>query len=256
MRRLFTIPVFTVVLSVLAARSVASPLVFTIDTAQSQISLAIQEPDGTPISSAQTLGSDTTSVAGSALVDVTGSSVQFLSTGDAQFAQQAAPQSPLANGSAGTAAAQYGLDILIPGIGGGTVAVRQLVGDVTSGVLPVAGGTFDATQLALQFLTGSVAYNLELLGNPIVGSADITFPVTNQLSGGTISLAGGVYTITIPLLAVGSDEIDGISVLGVYTGNIVATAVVPEPSGVVLALCGCGFAQGSLAKAPSIELIA
>ena len=134
--------------------------------------------------------------------------------------------------------------------------MRQLVGDVTSGVLPVAGGTFDATQLALQFLTGSVAYNLELLGNPIVGSADITFPVTNQLSGGTISLAGGVYTITIPLLAVGSDEIDGISVLGVYTGNIVATAVVPEPSGVVLALCGCGFARGLWQKSPSIELIA
>ncbi|HEY4313645.1 MAG TPA: PEP-CTERM sorting domain-containing protein [Pirellulales bacterium] len=217
----------------------ASPVTFTIDSTQSQISLAIELTDGTPISTAQSPGSDTTTLFGTAQVDISPTSIQFFASGNGQFALQPEPQSPLADGTSGSAPAQYGLTIDIPGIGGGAGAVRQLVGDVTSSSLPLTGDSFDSTQLAMQFLTGSIAYNLNLLGTPVVGSADITFPVTNQASGGTLTVVGGQYVINIPILAVGEGDVDGITLLGVYTGQIVATAPVPEPTTAALVVAAC-----------------
>ena len=84
---------------------VASPLVFQIDPTQSQISMMLETEDGTPVSTAQTPGSDTTSLSGTVDVDVTGSTLQFLTTSNTQFALQSVPQAPLSSGAAGTAPA-------------------------------------------------------------------------------------------------------------------------------------------------------
>src|SRR5690242_17379764 len=88
-----------------AAPTLANPMTFTVDSTKSQITLAIELSGGTPVSSPQTAGSDTTSLSGTANVDVTSSTIQFLSSAGAPFALQPMPQSPLPNGAPGTAPA-------------------------------------------------------------------------------------------------------------------------------------------------------
>ncbi|HEY2838630.1 MAG TPA: hypothetical protein VGJ26_05760 [Pirellulales bacterium] len=216
----------------------AAELPFTIDPAQSHITLSIQAEDGTPLSFPQTPGSDTTSLSGMANVDVTSSSIQFLSTNDTHFDLQAVPQAPLLDGSAGSSPAQFGLSISIGEAVTGVVAARNYLADATSDSIPLAGGSFDASQIILNLVTGNTAYNLLVLGSPVTGSFDTNFPVFNSLSGGTLTLAGGVYTVTIPILGMGTFDVEGATLVDVYAGQIVATATVPEPAGLALAALG------------------
>ena len=236
-------PVVAVCLALLclfraAGASLASELTFTIDSALSQLSFSVETSDGTQISSPQTSGSDTTSLSGTVKVDVTSATVQFLSTGNTQFALQSLPQSPLPSGASGAAPAQFGINVSIPGVGGGVVAARNYLGDVTSGPIPLAASSFDANQVTSNLLVGNTAYNLTLFGNPVVGSIDTNFPALNMLAGGTLTSAGGVYTLTLPLLVKGPVTVSGITVVDVYSGQIVATAVVPESSTLALAAVG------------------
>ncbi len=97
------------------------------------------------------------------------------------------------------------------------------MGDATSAAIPVSGGSFDATQVYITLTSGVTSYNL---------------PSPNQTGGGTLSLAGDVYTLTLPLLSVYPVTVAGLTVLTAYSGQIVATAVVPEPGTFVLATIG------------------
>jgi hypothetical protein len=106
------------------------------------------------------------------------------------------------------------------------------------GLIPLAGTSFDASQVTSNLLAGNTAYNLTLLGNPIVGSIDTNFPALNMLAGGTLTSAGGIYTLTLPMLVKGPVSVSGITIIDVYSGQIVATAVVPEPTSLVLAAIG------------------
>ncbi len=120
MRVLFT-AVFAVVLLPFNLAT-ANVLTFTIDSSQSSLSLSLYTTDGTLISSEQTLGSDTTSLSGTFDVDLTSTTIEFLPTGDTQFALQPVPQAPQPGGSAGTAPAQIGLNVDLSPIASGVVA--------------------------------------------------------------------------------------------------------------------------------------
>jgi hypothetical protein len=218
-----------------ASTSFAGVLTFTIDSKQSFVTFSAKTTGGVPITSAQTAGSDTTSLFGTAQLDVTPGSIQFLATGDTQFNLQAVPQAPLPGGAPGTAPAQFGLNVAIPGIGGGVVAARNYVSDATSPAIPLVGNSFDAAQVTLSLVSGTTDYNLTLLGNPVAGSFGPGLPTLNMLAGGTLSEAGGTYTLTLPIHAEGPATVSGITVIDVYAGQIVATAPVPEPSGLALA---------------------
>jgi hypothetical protein len=232
---------FLIVTCVVATSTLsrAGQLSFNIDPAQSHITLTLETADGTQIiSSPQTPGSDTTSLSGTLNADLTASTIQFLPTGDTQFALQSVPQSPLGDGSAGSAPAQYGLSISVPGAITGVVAGRSYVGDATSGVIPLAGGAYDASQLTLGLLSGITGYNLLVLGSPAVGSFNTNFPAPNSLTGGTFTESAGVYTITAPILASGLSTVDGVTLVDVFSGQVVATATVPEPASMLLAAIG------------------
>jgi hypothetical protein len=231
---------FTVALGCLssAGLSSASVLSFTIDSQQSSITFSAKTTGGAPITSAQTSGSDTTTLFGTAQIDVTPGAIQFLATGDTQFNLQAVPQAPLPGGALGTAPAQFGLNVTIPGIGGGVVAARNYVSDATSPPIPRIGNSFDATQVTLSLVAGTTDYNLTILGNPVAGSFGPGLPTLNMLAGGTITQAGGIYTLTLPIHVEGPVTVSGITVIDVYAGQIVATAPVPEPSGLLLAGVG------------------
>jgi hypothetical protein len=239
MRCFFTAACATILCGVAASSQVgASPLVFHIDPVQSQLSLTLEDQDGTPLSSAQTPGSDTTSMSGTVDMDVTGSTLQFLTTSDTQFALQTLPQAPLSSGAAGTAPAQFGLNLLVPDIASGVVSARDYVADATSGVIPLTGNSFDATQVLVNLTTGITAYNLIVLGTPYIGKFDLSLPAPNQVGGGTLALAGDVYTLTLPVLAAYPATVGGVTVLTAYSGQLVATAVVPEPGTLALAVIG------------------
>jgi hypothetical protein len=229
---------FGVIVACLPSYCWASELSFAIDSSQSYLAFSLETDDGTQFSSAQTPGSDTTALSGLVNVEVTDGSIQFLPTADIQFAQQPLPQSPLADGTLGTAPAQYGLNLLLPGIGSGVVAARNYIGDSTSAPIARVGDAFDASLVTFDLPSGNTSYNLTLLGSPVSGSFDSNNPALNELSGGALTLSGNVLTLTLPILIHGTVSVSGVSVVNVYSGQIVATALVPEPGGLSLAIAG------------------
>jgi hypothetical protein len=240
-RLTLAIPLALVCLAAVPTLSRAGQLTFNLDPAQSRITLSIESSDGTLLSSAQTPNSDITSLSGTFNADVTASTIQFLSTSNAQFALQNTPQSPLASGASGSSLAQYGLNLAINGVGGGVVAARNYVGDATSGVLPLTGGAFDGSQVNLNLATGTTSCNLTLLGSPVVGMIDTNVAMANTLSGGTLAAVGGVYTLHLPVLVPDPLVFNGVPLVFVYSGELVGTATVPEPASVLLA--GLGLAM-------------
>jgi hypothetical protein len=220
-----------------------APLTFTIDSAKSYLSLTYESGSGIPFSAAQFPGSDVTSLSGTQTVDVTGGNIQFVSTGDIQLAVQSSGVSPAVGGAfPGDAPGQFGLLALIPGVlsgpgpgGTGLLAGRGLTADLTSGTIPLVGGAFDASQTVATFVTGTVDQNFVFLGNPIVGSFTAVGGFANNAStGGTFTSVGGIATLTIPVLVNATLNSGGVTIIQAYSGQIVATAIVPEPSTLLL----------------------
>ena len=144
--------------------ALAAPLTFTIDPTRSQVTYSVETSPGSPFTVPEFSGSDTARMSGTQTVNVTGSSVQFLSTGNIQFAVQPSPAAPAVGGAyPGNVPAQFGVLAQIPGAlsgpgpgGTGLIAVRGLVGDVTSGVIPLSGGAFDASQAVGYVVAGNL----------------------------------------------------------------------------------------------------
>jgi hypothetical protein len=227
-----------------ATVALGAPLAFTIDRTRSQLTLTYETSPGSPFTTPQFPGSDTASIAGTAIVDVTGSSIQFLSTGNTQFALQPAAVAPAIGGAyPGSAPGQYGLLGLSPGVLGGpgpggtaVLAARGLVAGGTSGVIPLIGNSFDASQLVLAYVAGTVDLNSLVLGNPFIGTfSAVGTAGNNQLTGGILTSGGGVDTLTVPIFSESTLNADGATILQEVSGQLVATAVVPEPSSMILA---------------------
>jgi len=213
----------------------AEVLNFTIDSSQSFLSIAIVGFDGTTYTTPQTPGSDTTSSFGNLLVDVTGSGLQFLTTGQTHFNQQALPQAPLPDGSPGTATAMIGLALDIPGTVQGVLAGRNYVSDATSPVIPLVGNTFDASQMDFGFVQADVAFNWVFQGTPGSGTSGGPGTAPNLNPNGTLTLAGDLYTLSIDYRAAVFFPFGDVLTNVIYTGRTVATAQVPEPASSILA---------------------
>ena len=143
---------------------------------------------------------------------------------------------PLAGGGSGSAPADYGAQATIPGFGTAFGAGRNLVFNITSGVIALSGMSFDASQLTISPTTGALDFNSPF-GS---GSTDLSGLFgSNQATAGNLSIVGGTATLTIPvqitqtltLVSPGDTTIT-------LAGNIVATAVVPEASTSYLLIAG------------------
>jgi hypothetical protein len=227
------------ILALACLPAAAEPLTFVIDSQQSYFELAVTTPDfSTDFSTPQTPGSNRTSVFGTFNIDVTPTSLQFLPTNDAHPANQPLPQAPLIDGSAGTSPAQIGLNLNIPGLLTGVASIRNYVADITSPVIPLTGTSFDSTQVSLGVSDGTTSFNLIVLGSPLIDSYMGVDPGLNLLGGGTLTLAGDTYTLLLPYQVNNSQDIRGIEYGLAHSGVIVATAVIPEPSTLLLAGAG------------------
>lgn len=226
--------------------ALAAPFNFVIDPGQSSLTIAVgiegEDDEGNlvfaTLTAPQTAGSDTTAVSGSINANYDGAFLELLATGDLQFANQADPQFP------GPVVAAYGLlvDSALagaPGLVSGFAAASSLVGDASSGPIALAGVNFDASAVTLGLLTATLDYDLLALGNPQVGSSVVSnqFAV-NSSTGGTLLDLGGTLELTIPVSVIVPVDVGGFILSAVLTGQIVATAVVPEPGTVALLAIG------------------
>lgn len=246
--------VLCIALTLAASSASAEVLTFTIDDTQSSYQGALM--DGlfvTTLSSPQTEGSDQTSLFGTFDVDLTATSIEFLSTGNIHPADQAVPQAPLIDGSAGTAPAQIGLNINVEDLGGGVAALRNYVADISSSPIPRTGGSFDSRLVFLAVSGGTTSFNLVILGDPLIDSYMGGNPGYNLLSGGSLTRAGDIYTLVMPYLVQNIEQVSGADVGLVHSGTLVATAVVPEPSGWLLAAAGVVALAGCSRKSRRIQ---
>ncbi len=220
----------------LSCASLASAATFIVDSNLSSLTLGANL-SGTEVLFPQSPGSLTTALGGTLDIDFTpGSSVQFLGGGTATFALQPIDPQPGINGVPGTAPGNYGGSVnAFGGLASGPAAGRDLIAEGSSGVIPVAGVAFDASQVTLGLTQGFLDFDLVVLGNPTVGRADISGnSAANQAIAGTATQVGLLQTITIPVNVGIPIDLNGIIITGTLDGIIVATFVVPEPSSLVM----------------------
>jgi hypothetical protein len=131
----------------------AAPMVFTVDSTQSQISLSGQIA-GYPMTS-QGAGSLTTTYSGNLNATVSGSTIQF--TGSSTItAKTNGIWQPAVGGGSGSALADYGAQAAtFAGTAYG--AARNIVLDTTSPLLTLTGTNFDSSALVFLFAPSSAS---------------------------------------------------------------------------------------------------
>jgi len=176
------------------------------------------------------------------------SSIEFL-TGSNIEGIDSGSYAPLADGSAGTASADFGTRIYA-GAGallGGLnldMAIRNVLYDVVSGAIGIGGGgSFAASGTDFGLDNANLAYRgrngfglggstfVGLIGSGTAGIGGLS--TDNTAGAGSVVVVGPNATLTLPItqtLAVPLDD-DGLLVFKLnVTGTLVATAVVPEPA--------------------------
>jgi hypothetical protein len=174
--------------------------VFTVDTNKSSITLSgsIDLLGSAYSLEAQGPGSLTTAYGGTVQVSQAGSTIQFTPSSLIQ-ALDSGDWQPESDGSAGSAAANYGGQVSVLGQTI-TVAVRDVLLEATSPAISVAGGQFDSSSLVFGFSTnaaGVLSYNAGFLGS---GATPLSGYATNNVSAlATLATVGAQQTLTIPV---------------------------------------------------------
>jgi hypothetical protein len=154
--------------------------VFTLDTNQSSVTISGSVLGGTI--AAQGAGSLTARIAGNLQVMLAGNTIQFV--GQSQIlAQTNGSWQPLADGSAGSAPADFGAQASL-GIASGVAALRNVQLDVISPAIPLSGGQFDSTNLTFLFpsnSTSALSYSVTGLFKK-QGSIPLTGYATNKVT--------------------------------------------------------------------------
>lgn len=108
----------------------------------------------------------------------------------------------------------------------------------------VVAGSFASTQ-SLDIASGEASY-ADIVGGAFTapGSFDLTgASLANGAANGTVTSVGNVLTLTMPISISQTVDISGTAVDLVAYGTLVATAtaIVPEPSSIILASAGLGM---------------
>jgi hypothetical protein len=141
---------------------------------------------------------------------------------------------PAGNGNAdpGTPApANYGLFLNAGAAGQAYAAIRDLSLSISSSAQPVAGGSFASTQ-TFDVLTGTTDVNVSSVAFGDSASSESVAGLTavsNHPMQGSYMVAGNMATLSIrPLITFQGD------VTLQFSGRLIGTAIVPEPSTCVL----------------------
>jgi hypothetical protein len=227
-------------LSVLFCLSISSvlaaPAVFTIDPAQTDITLG-GTIAGVPVLE-QGTGSLKTKFQGTINVEIAATTIHFTGASVIDAITNGVWQ-PGSAGAVGSAPADFAGSVSAP-IGSVVGAFRNIIVDVTSASLPLAaGGTFDAAQLIFGFPTNSTSV-VDFRATPSIpfipvqtGQRALTGAAANKVtSTGTLSTTAGVQRLvfqvnaTFPFTAISANDSSA-----TILGQLVATsgAVVAPP---------------------------
>ena len=190
----------------------ASPVAFTLDTANSAITFSGKvnvSGIGTFSFTEQSSGSLTTHYSGSVLVDLTPPTIQF-ADGSAILAQTNGSWQPLAGGATGSAPADYGgkLTIPVPLLGNviAWAAGRNIALSLGSPALTLTNSGFDASQLSIVFLTNNPpapVLDYQVNGNVVVPSSSGSTPLhgslTNSQATAYLTNTAGLLKLVIPV---------------------------------------------------------
>ena len=212
-----------------AQRSLAAPAQFTLNSAQSSLTLtgSVLTPFGAAALKPQVTGSDTATYSGVILAN--------LGAGDIQLPGGSSVTASNFVGSALTPdnPANYGMKATIFLVGTANATVINLVFDLTSGDLAVAAnGTFSAnTGTSATVTTGVIDYTGP---SPIgTGSSSLVGSMaSNQATtSGTLAIAGQTQTLTIPISAtIPFTAISTDDSTATFTGKLVATRTLATPA--------------------------
>jgi hypothetical protein len=226
--------------TVLANLARAELRTFTIDPFQSSLTVG-GNLYGKPYNQ-QGTGSFTSSYSGSIKLDVQPGNIQFVggSVIDAGTTGNWAPQtgSPLATT---TAPADYGA-YTNDTAGGYAIKIylasRNLIADLTSGVVPVSGGSFSADGINFGFTQGQTDWTVIINLNGATydyNTSSLVGASANTVGGtGSLSTSNWIQTLTIPInvgIPIDGDGKNGIDSLFGLTGQLVATATIPQIPG-------------------------
>lgn len=238
--------VVTAIVLMQSTLALASTITYTLDPAQSKLTLT-GNANSSPFT-AQDVDTNVTSFSGTIQADRGASTIQFISGSSivAAFVNgQVSPDRQAQVGFTDPFQADYAVQApLAPMIDPvdtttGYFTFFDLVLGATSATIPVSGSDFTVSGVTVQFTSGFYAYvRYGDLYENIPNSGTPTLVGKSALNGGTngsLLVAGGVETLTLPVdLTFTSNNADGINVTFTLTGNLVATAPVPEPSGLTL----------------------
>lgn len=189
----------------------------------------------------QGTGSLTTRYSGGVFLEyVPDTSVRFLPGGEIRAANSGTWQ-PGTAGAAGSAPANYGLQVTFLFFLTARAAIRELTLTPSSGdIALLAGGSFDSGGITFTALSGLVDYNAPTIAvgqQSMVGSSGLNTTLTPST---LVTGPGGVMTLTIPV----STSFDVAVLPGAtapdsrftLTGQLVATGTpaIPEPGGLAV----------------------
>jgi hypothetical protein len=234
-----TIAAVLILAHTFAANVHAVERIYTIVPAQSSVTVS-GTVAGLSISGQGGSGSLTTSYNGTIRADRGTNSIDFLPTlGTPITANNKGNYSPLDSGASGTAPANYGGSVSLF-VQIATFAGREFQAELSSGALAVDGtGMFPISTVDWNFLNNSrVAYRVTQI-SPTQGVESIAGQKIDLTGNGSLSVAGLMETLTLPIQGTLNLDLEGNSAVINFNGQIVATAMVPEPSGILLGLAGC-----------------
>ena len=110
--------------------------------------------------------------------------------------------------------------------------------DIASSALPITGSAFDSAQ-DITATAGTFDFNLPLaLGNDS-GTNEISGTIPNSAADtGSYMVVGDQATLTIPI----EFSIISTDITSTFSGVLIGTATIPEPSGLLLVLLAGGSA--------------
>lgn len=242
-RKWFFVSLSLIAIVSTSQRAGAATYTFTIDPLQSSLTISGTADFGVygtyPIAP-QGPGSTTAPISGSVVAITDLATTISFPGGSSLVPGITGNWAPGVGGAAGTQPAEFG--VLVSGgfLGGIDYAGTNVNLDLTSGPIALLGPAFDATNLTGTLLSGTVdirGYG-PLLNGAFDSQSFSNLSDQNQSGLGSLTVLGNLATLTIPVYVQEDLPFTFSTAHATLTGQIVATAVVPEPSTMAMAALG------------------